>query len=118
MEKTQIRYATVNDFGGRLSYRPLLHMDQKIGMAIPELWDLNAITHSAQTLRRAFEQLERAGVRIPTAFGLTADGEREPQKDWRDLLKQINERVYFLHCIVDVLLDEELRYTTTPVCVG
>jgi flagellar biosynthesis/type III secretory pathway chaperone len=113
----QTRYATETDFGGRLSYLLPDAEGQKIGMGpMPELWDLNAITHSVETLRKTFEWLEHAGVRIPTAYGLTDDYEEEPKQGWQDLLKQIDQSAYYLDSIVSALLDEESRYTTAVCC--
>ena len=68
----QTRYATEDDFGGRLYYR-LAEAESGFGLGRQTLWDLDAITHSVTTLRQAFEQLERAGVCIPTGYALTHD---------------------------------------------
>jgi hypothetical protein len=113
------RYATENDFWGRLYYRLPDTKLQESGIGpIPDLWDLDAIMHSISTLRETFERLERAGVYVPSAFGLTDDCEPGPKESWQDLLKQIDHSVYYLHSIVMVLLNEELRPTMDSVCCG
>jgi hypothetical protein len=114
-----IRYATEDDFGGRLTYRLPDKTDQEFGFGpTPELWDLNAITYSISTLRKTFEWLEHSGVYIPTVYSLTGDGEANPPQSWQDQLQRIAASVYHLDSIVGELLSEERRPTMDSVCCG
>jgi hypothetical protein len=114
MEHT--RYATEDDFAGRLSYALSETEDER---PIPELWDLRAILHSVSTLRTTFERLEHAGVCIPAVCGLTDGGQAEPGQNWQELLKRISQSVYHLDAIVIEMLSQERRPTMMDsVCCG
>jgi hypothetical protein len=58
---------------------------------MPELFDLQAIVHSASTLRRIFKWLEHSGVHIPAG---------RLSESWQDLLGQLTQNAFDLDIIV------------------